>query len=191
MARLQSRSVAEIEERFVGGHRAYIATMFGEPAAWGWVATTAATIREVNASFALTSTDRYLWNFVTLSAFRGQGIYPRLLDAIVAAESVEAERFWIAYAPENRASGSGIVTAGFTIVAELSFDPIGRPVVRDIRDGGGSAASRLLGVPEITGAIAQCWRCARGAQPSQSSCATGSCSCDYQLAAKPCHEEAR
>ncbi len=189
MAQIQSRSVAEIEARFAGGHRAYIATLHGAVAAWGWVATSAASIGEVQATFSLAPHDRYLWNFVTLVAYRGRGIYPRLLDAIVAAESVEGERFWIAFAPENRASGSGIEKAGFTLVAELSFDGAGKPVVRDIRDGGGSAAAQLLGIPEITGAVAQCWRCARSGHPSESSCATGSCACDYQQATKPCNED--
>lgn len=189
MSRLQSRAIAEIEARFAGGHRAYLATMHGAPAAWGWVATSSARIGEVGASFSLPSADRYLWNFVTLADHRGRGIYPRLLDAIVAAESAGGERFWIAWAPENHASGSGIHKAGFTVVADLSFDHAGRPVVRDIRDGGGSAASRLLGLPEISGAVVQCWKCARGPEPSSPSCATGRCSCDYQLADKPCIEE--
>lgn len=189
MSRLQSRDIAEIEARFGGGHRAYLATMDGEPAAWGWVATSSARIGEVGASFSLPSADRYLWNFVTLAAYRGRGIYPRLLDAIVAAESADGERFWVAWAPENHASGMGIRKAGFTTVADLSFDLAGRPVVRDVRDGGGSAASRLLGLPEIAGAVTQCWKCARGPAPSTATCATGTCSCDYQLADKPCSEE--
>jgi GNAT superfamily N-acetyltransferase len=188
MARLQRRELAEIEQRVTGGHRAYLASVHGVPAAWGWVATTSASIGEVNASFRLSSADRYLWNFVTLAAFRGRGIYPRLLDAIVNAEASESERFWIAYAPENHASGIGIRKAGFTLVADLSFDHAGRPVVRDIRDGGGSAAARLFGLPAITEAVAQCWKCARGPEPAASSCATGRCACDYQVADKSCAE---
>lgn len=189
MAQLQSRDVAEIERRFADGHRAYLATMHGAPAAWGWVATSSANIGEVKATFSLPSADRYLWNFVTLAAFRGRGIYPHLLDAIVAAESVDGARFWIAYAPENHASGAGIRKAGFTLVADLSFDRVGRPVVRDIRDGGGSEASQLLGLPAISEAVAQCWKCARGSTPSSASCATGTCSCDYQRAELACTTE--
>ncbi len=190
MSRLQSRDLSEMEGRFADGHRAYVATMQGVPAAWGWVATSSARIGELNASFALPPTDRYLWNFFTLSAFRGRGIYPRLLDAIVAAESADGERFWVAWAPENHASGFGIRKAGFTAVAELSFDLVGRPVVRDIEQGGGREASRLLGLPEIAEAIAACWKCARASGPADSACAAGICSCDYQLAGKPCIEAA-
>lgn len=188
MAQLQSRSSMEMEARFAAGHRAYVATLNGLPAAWGWVATAFATIGELRTEFQVADADRYLWNFVTLAAFRGRGIYPRLLDAIVDAESVEAERFWIAYAPENHSSGAGIRKAGFTLVADLSFDRDGRPVVRDIRDGGGSMASRLLGLPAITEAVAQCWKCARGPDPSHASCATAICSCDYQRSTQSCNE---
>ncbi|MBX3173729.1 MAG: hypothetical protein KF709_04920 [Gemmatimonadaceae bacterium] len=189
MSRLQGRDIAQIEDRFTEGHRAYVAAVHGVPAAWGWVATATARIGEVEASFSLLASDRYLWNFVTLAGFRGRGIYPRLLDAIVTAEALEADRFWIAYAPENHASGTGIRKAGFTLVADLSFDRAGRPVVRDIRDGGGSLAARLLGLPEINEAVAHCWKCARGAAPAQSSCVSGPCACDYQIADKSCAEE--
>ncbi len=180
MAILQGRTESEMASRFAAGHRAYVATIDGMVTAWGWVATSSATIGELKASFVVSSADRYLWNFVTLAAFRGRGIYPRLINAIVAAESVEAERFWIAYAPENRASGTGIAKAGFTLVADLSFDLAGNPAVKDIREGGGNAASRLLGLPAINEAVAQCWKCARMGKPVESSCAPGACSCDYQ-----------
>jgi GNAT superfamily N-acetyltransferase len=186
MAALQRRTEEEIQKRFDAGNRAYVAFMDDVPAAWGWVATGQATIGEVKASFTMKPAERYLWNFVTLPEFRGLGIYPRLIQAIVEKESVDGERFWIAYAPENHASGAGIVKAGFTVIADLSFDRQGLPVVKDIRAGGGSAASQLLGLREIQDAVAQCWKCARGESPMQSSCASGTCSCDYQKAEKAC-----
>lgn len=99
MAALQGRTEAEIQRRFDTGHRAYVAWRDGASAAWGWVATRTANIGELGSSFTIPAGERYLWNFVTLPTHRGQGIYPRLLEAIVRAESHEAERFWIAYAP--------------------------------------------------------------------------------------------
>ena len=148
MARLQQRTVGEIEKRLDAGHRAYVAWFEGEAAAWGWVATESATIGELQVAFRIPPADRYLWNFVTLPAFRGRGIYPRLLEAIVDVELRDAERLWIAYAPENHASGAGIRKAGFALVAELSFDADGTPVVKDLRVGGGAAASQLLGLAD-------------------------------------------
>jgi GNAT superfamily N-acetyltransferase len=187
MAALQSRAEREIAERFDDGHRAYVALLNGEPAAFGWVAVQAARIGELEASFAVPSGDRYLWNFVTLAAHRGKGIYPRLLDAIVREESRDAERFWVAYAPENHASGAGIRKAGFATVAELSFDATGKPAIQSLVTGGGLAASRVIGLPQVEAALAQCWRCARTAEsPSDMSCAAGRCACDYQRPKEAC-----
>lgn len=180
MAAVQGVPEAEVERRFAAGHRAYLAWREGWPAAWGWVATRSAEIGELGAAFDLPAGERYLWNFATLPAHRGKGIYPRLLDAIVRAEADEAERFWIAYAPENHASGAGIRKAGFRAVADLSFDAAGRPAVRSLAEGGGEAAARLLGLPVVEEALAPCWHCVRKAMHPDVPCRGGECSCDYQ-----------
>ena len=185
LAALQGRDGAEMAKRFHAGHRAYVAWHHGEPAAWGWVATRTADIGELRSIFALPPGERYLWNFVTLPAHRGLGIYPRLVDAIVRAESREAERFWIAYAPENHASGAGIRKAGFVALAELSFDAEGRAALRALTPGGGAVAARVLGLPEAREALAPCWRCVRAGRGSMS-CAPGQCRCDYQVPDSGC-----
>lgn len=185
MAALQGRTEDEIARRFDAGHRAYVACRDGERAAVGWVATRSAEIGELGSTFAVPRGHRYLWNFVTRPTHRGLGIYPRLLDAIVRAESHQAERFWIAYAPENHASASGIRKAGFVSLAELSFDGEGRAALRSIIPGGGRVVSRLLGLPEARQPLAQCWRCVRAGRGS-SSCAPDRCRCDYQVPASGC-----
>ena len=186
MAALQERSEPEMQRRFDAGHRAYVAWRDGVPAAWGWVAARSADIGELGSSFTIPAGERYLWNFVTLPTHRGQGIYPRLLDAIVSAESREAERFWIAYAPENHASGSGVRKAGFLAVADLSFDAAGHPAVRELVPGGGFYASRLLGLPHAEEALAPCWRCVRAGRQAAMACAEGQCRCDYQVPKSGC-----
>ncbi|HEU4629843.1 MAG TPA: GNAT family N-acetyltransferase [Gemmatimonadaceae bacterium] len=180
MAALQGRTEEEMRRRLADGHRAYVARYLGEPAAWGWVATRTAEIGELRSTFAIPAGERYLWNFVTLASHRGLGIYPRLLEAIVRAERREAARFWIAYAPENHASGSGIRKAGFTSLAELSFDGDGRAALRSLVPGGGAVASRVLGLPEVADALAPCWRCARAGRTGPSCCAGHQGGCDYQ-----------
>ena len=185
MSSLQERTRDEIERRFAAGHRAYVAFIADEPAAWGWVATRSAAIGEMAMTFDIPVGDRYLWNFVTLASHRGKGIYPRLLDAIVRAESGEADRFWIAYAPENRASASGIMKAGFVAIAELSFDADRTPALKALLPGGGAIASRMFGVPEVTDALRQCWRCARAGRPGMK-CEAGACECDYQQPRSGC-----
>lgn len=184
MAALQQRSEAEILARFADGHRAYVAWRADTPAAWGWVATRTARIGEVDATFSVPERERYLWNFVTLPAHRGHGIYPRLLDAIVQSESAEADVFWIIYAPENHASGAGIRKAGFTTIADLSFDRAGRPAVHAHDGGHGTKAAAILGLPETPDALAPCWRCARNGMLHL--CAPGTCSCDYQALERVC-----
>jgi hypothetical protein len=144
---------------------------------------------ELGATFVVGAGERYLWNFVTLASHRGRGIYPRLLDAIVRAESrgvSPARRFWIAYAPENHASGAGIRKAGFVDVAELSFDASGRAAIEARADGALADATRVLGLPVSDGSLAQCWRCARSAPRRAMSCAEGTCRCDYQRPESGC-----
>jgi GNAT superfamily N-acetyltransferase len=185
MAVLQGRDEKDIARRFDAGHRVYVATCDGQGAAWGWVATRTAEIGELGAAFTLPAGERYLWNFVTLESYRGRGIYPRLLEAIVRKESREAERFWIAYAPENHASGAGIRKAGFVDLAELSFDAAGHAALRALLPGGARVASRVLGLPEAQEALAPCWRCVRAGRGSMS-CASGECRCDYQQPKSGC-----
>jgi len=185
MAALQQRTEPEMQRRLDDGHRAYVAYLNDTPAAFGWVATRSAELGELRSTFAIPSDERYLWNFITLASFRGLGIYPRLVDAIVRAESGEAERFWIAYAPENHASGSGIRKSGFTTLAELSFDADGRPALRPIVRGAARIASRLLGLPESQDTLAPCWRCVRAGRGAMY-CAPGHCRCDYQVPASGC-----
>jgi GNAT superfamily N-acetyltransferase len=179
IAAVQDRPRDVIERRFEAGHRAYVARIGAEPAAFGWVATRSAEIGEMAMIFDIPTGDRYLWNFVTLPSHRGKGVYPRLLDAIVRIESAEADRFWIAYAPENHASASGIIKAGFVAIAELLFDAGGKPALKALLPGGGSIASRMFGVAESGEELRQCWRCARAGRPGMK-CEAGSCECDYQ-----------
>lgn len=185
MAALQQRDEADMQRRLDAGHRAYVAYLNGQPAAFGWVATESAEIGELRSTFAIPAGERYLWNFVTFASHRGLGIYPRLVDAIVRAESGEAERFWIAYAPENHASGSGVRKSGFTSLAEMSFDGEGRPALRSMVAGGAHVVSRLIGLPETQDALTPCWRCVRAGRGVMY-CAPGECECDYQVAASGC-----
>ena len=186
MAALQQKPAAEMARRFAAGHRAYVAMLDGAPAAWGWVGTREAEIGELATRFAIPAGERYLWNFVTPHPYRGLGIYPRLVDAIVRAEACEAARFWIAAAPENHASGSGIRKAGFSPVAELSFDGAGRPALEALVPGGGALASRLLGLAESRDPLAPCWRCIRAGKSPATACREGRCCCDYQEPASGC-----
>src|SRR5215212_6462485 len=112
LAQLAHLECVEVRRRLDQGHRPYIAWLDGQPTAYGWVATQTAEIGELDLTISLSSSHRYLWDFATLPVWRGRGIYPHLLQAILAAEVVEAKQFWIIAAPENQASSAGIAKAG-------------------------------------------------------------------------------
>lgn len=113
----------EAATRMQNGHLLYIGWLHHQPVAYGWSAVQRAEIGEIGCSFVIPDGDRYLWDFATLPAWRGHGLFPRLLQAIVSAESVAVGRFWIAYLPQNGASERGIIKAGFrTVGAVVSGD---------------------------------------------------------------------
>jgi GNAT superfamily N-acetyltransferase len=167
VARLNALTRAEVRERLAGHHRPYVALLGDEPAAYGWVAGAGASIGELGVSLTLPRGDRYLWDFATLPAWRGRGLYPHLLQAIIAAESPPAARLWIIHAPENPASARGITKAGFAPVGELSFRARGGPGFRPFGDPARArVGAALLGVPLLDAAggtgepLAHCWHCA-------------------------------
>ncbi len=170
LAELNRISIEEVRARRQNGHRPYLGYLDGMPVAYGWVATRAASIGELDVTLRLMPADRYLWDFATLPAWQGRGLYPRLLQAILRQESQVAERFWIIYAPENLPSGAGMRKAGFTLAAELSFDA--KHQVRLTALGAherARVAAELLGVPLIDDQLAPCWYCNSGQQASATS----------------------
>lgn len=164
----------EAQRRINEGHVPYVGTVQGEPVSYGWVARTWADIGELGTRFQLESGDRYLWDFGTLPPFRGRGIYPQVLQAILGLE--DAERFWIVYAPENRASKLGVRKAGFVRVGHLSFGLDGRPVLVPYRNGSRArAGAHLLGVARTQDRVWPCWECFQ-----QGRCSCGELGCGEQ-----------
>jgi GNAT superfamily N-acetyltransferase len=153
-------TLAQVVERRRAGHRPYVGYIGGQAVTYGWVATRTASIGELNLNFALPTNERYLWDFATLAEWQGQGLYPRLLQAIVQAEA--AEHFWIIYAPENLPSGAGIHKAGFQSVGSLSFRQDGNVGLIPISAQAGEKASlgaARLGIPLIEDDLNPCWGC--------------------------------
>jgi hypothetical protein len=169
-------SPSEVRRRIAAGNQPYVAFLNGVPAAYGWVASERVDIGELGIDSALPAGDRYLWDFGTVPNFRGLGIYPRLLDAILSSEAERAERFWIIHAPENAPSGVGMSRAGFESIAELSFTADSGVALRPMGDSGRVlAAAQLLGVPLAAEPVAECWLC-----ESSSGCgcrSADSCAC--------------
>lgn len=146
-------SVAEARAHAEQGHRAYVAHVGNEPVGWGWSAMRQASIGELGMTFPLPAGNCYLWSFETVPTWRGQGVYPWLLQHIIAHEAAVAERFWIGHEPGNRASARGILKAGFEWVGELAITPDGKmllvPVSQDMARVRAGAA--ILGAEVWTG----------------------------------------
>ncbi len=116
VAELAGLDLTEVLARVRDGHRPYVARLSGVPVAYGWSAVSRASIGELGLVFAIPAGNCYLWDFATLPEWRGIGIYPRLIQAILRRESSATERFWIGHVDGNSASMRGIVKAGFSAV---------------------------------------------------------------------------
>jgi GNAT superfamily N-acetyltransferase len=115
LAQLHDIDEAAIQARFDEGARCYVAFLDDIPVGYGWVGTKVGHIREVGLEWTLGEPDCVLWDFVTLPAYRGRGVYPHLLQAIIRAELAHTERFWIGHQGQNVASQRGIQKAGFIL----------------------------------------------------------------------------
>jgi GNAT superfamily N-acetyltransferase len=109
----------DVVKRIANDHVAFVAYVNNIPAAFGWMARGKARIGELAHDLILPVGNRYLWNFRTMEAFRGLGIYPALLQFIIHWEKEKANRFWIIHAPENRSSLTGIRKTGFHYVGKI------------------------------------------------------------------------
>jgi hypothetical protein len=118
IATLRNNDPRRLEYRVRQGHRPWLATITGKPVGYGWVSSGELTIDELGLSVVMQSGSRYLWDFFTIRSWRGNGIYPRLLQSIIKHESA-AGRFWIGHDLSNIASAHGIAKAGFCEVGAV------------------------------------------------------------------------
>lgn len=172
LAAIAGLPIDEVTGRRANGHRPYLAVLDGEPAGYGWVATRVASIGELNLEIDLPVGHRYLWDFATLPAFRGRGVYPQLLAEIVRRECPPATRFWIIFAPENLPSGIGIERAGFVSIAELSFADDGKAALAPLGDlKRAEEGCRLMGLDLVSRELDPCWTCGGcSCEPSENGC---------------------
>ena len=155
---LGNTTVDDVINRLANDHLAFVAYINNRPAAFGWMARGKAKIGELNHEFVLPLRNRYLWNFRTLEAFRGLGIYPALLQYILQFEKNKADRFWIIHAPENNASLKGIKKAGFEYVGRLYSNK----GIATLENTSLSGIETLLAEMDIVVSeeeAASCWNC--------------------------------
>ena len=110
----------EVLKRFETGRRCYAARVDGTLAAYGWVSFDEEFIGELNLRLRLLPGEAYIWNCVTLPAFRQKYLYTGLLAHIVGElRNEQFSRVWIGADLDNIPSQRGIARAGFTHVADL------------------------------------------------------------------------
>ncbi len=138
---------AALREQLWLGHRAYLARLGTLPVAVGWSATGDVAVLGGRVTLHVPPHHRYLYGFVTHPDWRGRGIYPHLLQAILRIE--EQEYFWIIHLLENTSSQRGIHKAGFRVAGRFSFFSTGGlglvPPPGDSERA--QVAAHLLGLP--------------------------------------------
>jgi GNAT superfamily N-acetyltransferase len=126
----------EVSRRIQQSHQPYLALLDRQPVAYGWSATKTGAVDELNLLFTIPPGNRYLWDFATLPQWRGRGVYPRLLQAILQQEQPVAERFWIGHTADNHASRRGILHAGFQLVEAMALSSAGALTILPIGASG-------------------------------------------------------
>lgn len=115
-------SSAEIAKRFAMGRRCYSAWVGEQLAAYGWVSFQEEYIGELNLMLHLHPNEAYIWDCVTVPAFRNHHFYSALLSYIIGELRREPlDRVWIGANLDNVPSQKGIARAGFRAVAELAI----------------------------------------------------------------------
>jgi RimJ/RimL family protein N-acetyltransferase len=108
----------EIGDRFATGNRVWVARLGDDLVGYGWMATRGAVIDQLGLTLNLGPSERYLWDFVTFPEWRGRGIYPRIMQQMIASDD-EVTRLWIGHDVPNVASRHGIAKAGFLFCGAL------------------------------------------------------------------------
>ena len=112
--------LALVRRRFEAGRRCYAAWTRGQLAAYGWVSFGEEHVGELGMHLRLMPNEAYIWDCVTLAAYRGRRLYAALLGHMAEALRVEGvQAIWIGADFDNRPSQAGIARAGFTAVADL------------------------------------------------------------------------
>jgi ribosomal protein S18 acetylase RimI-like enzyme len=147
LSQLMGVPEAALSEQLWLGHRAYLARLRTLPVAVGWSATGEVALLGGRVTLHVPPHHRYLYGFVTHPNWRGRGIYPHLLQAILRIE--EQEYFWIIHLLENTSSQRGIHKAGFRVAGRFSFFSTGGlglvPPPGDSERA--QVAAHLLGLP--------------------------------------------
>ena len=117
--------LAEFSKRLESGRQCYIAQVEGQLAGYGWVSFQDEDIGELNLRIKLLAGEAYIWDCITLPAYREKYLYSALLAHILGELRAQGYcRAWIGADLENVASQKGMAHAGFHHIADLAIQRV-------------------------------------------------------------------
>ncbi len=117
-----SPSPEVIQRRFKGDRRCYYLASSTEITCYGWVSFGSEYVGELERTFHLQDEEAYIWDCLTMPAWRGQRMYTALLSHILFQLYEEGvPRIWIGASRQNLPSIKGIASAGFQHVLDLGY----------------------------------------------------------------------
>ena len=112
--------------RMRSGARAFTGWVDGRIACYGWVSSGSECIGELERHIRLPAGEAYVWDCLTLPAYRRLGLYTSLLAHIELTLRAEGfRRLWIGSALANRPSIRGFEAAGFRPVLRVVYVRVG------------------------------------------------------------------
>ncbi len=119
---MQLPNVAPIQERLQRNRHCYTLHIDGQIACYGWVTHGVESVGELEREFQLRPEEAYIWDCGTAPAWRGQRCYTALLSHLIHhLQENGTQRIWIGASRQNRASVSGIASAGFRQVVDVVY----------------------------------------------------------------------
>jgi len=111
-----------VRRRLRNDRRCFAGWSDGQIAGYGWVSQGAECVGELEREIRMQADEAYIWDCVTLPAFRRLRLYSALLGHILTVLHREgARRVWIGSVMANQPSIHGFVNAGFKPVISLTY----------------------------------------------------------------------
>jgi GNAT superfamily N-acetyltransferase len=111
-----------VKARFNQGEVCGVAWSNSKVVSYCWLAFKQAEVGEINRIIKLSDKELYLYDAFTLPDYRGRGLFPALLTAILGfARSKSYSRALIFSNSRNRPSLRGIEKAGFSLFQSIHF----------------------------------------------------------------------
>ena len=108
--------LSQFHEQLREGDFGYFAYLDGNAVGYGWIKGKGAK----DYFFDIKNDVKYLCRFFVHEDFRGQGIYPEIICALIE-KAKENQVFYIAVEKGNQSSERGLKKVGFELVEEIKF----------------------------------------------------------------------